>query len=553
MILLSLLACDGEGLAGLGGDEDAGEVVSIRIEPDEIRLETGDDEAAEVEFVAVAAFGDGSEAEIDLVAWESSNHSAGTIDDDGAFTSKTTNGGVTTITANHVGIEGAATVTVVYVDDVVNGDLPGIASAFKSATASDGGPEIEYPSDGLRVPRNLDGLSFFWRPDNDVVSRLRLQSAITDISVYTQGDDWTLDSSIWERIAASNREGDVAVTVTSGTWDGSTLGDVRTGSELSLVVNRFDARGSVVYWSTADRAIMRIPFGELDPAVFYEPTQGANCVGCHVLSNERDRMVVTHDGINGVFEVIDVSNPDEPIEEVGTDDNERVTFKAMHPEGSYMVASGGGELHLYQLWDGALVKTYSSGDFITQPDFHPDGDELVAVRVTTGVRDEFNFEYGEIVQASFDVETGELGDWDVIVASDGVNNRYYPTYSPDGAWIAYNKAPGRAYANLNARLAIAKSDGSFSVDLNNANGSDENMQNSWPRWGPLPDDDVLWLAFSSRSHYPGQTNEVKPPQLWVSGIDENLAEQGIDPSSAPFWLPGQDTDSDNHVPFWWEK
>ena len=171
----------------------------------------------------------------------------------------------------------------------------------------------------------------------------------------------------------------------------------------------------------------------------------------------------------------------------------------------------------------------------------------------SGTRDEFNFTHGEIVKASFDLETGDLGDWEVVVQSDGSNNRYYPSYSPDGEWIAFNKAVGRSYANRSAKLSLVKSDGSFVVDLVNANGEGDELQNSWPRWGPLPDDDVLWLAYSSRREYPGQTADAKPPQLWVTGIDENLAQQGLDPSSQPFWLPGQNTESDNHIPFWWEK
>ncbi len=547
MILLAILGCDGEGLFQDNGGGD--EIMSIRVEPPEVRVETGEEAPAEVEFVAVATFGDGSERELDLVAWESSNHSAGTIDDDGDFISRTTNGGVATITANHVGIEGTATVTVVYVDSWINGDLPGIAEAFDEATPASGGPDITYPYDELRVPRNLEGLRFFWEGADDVVSRLRLQSVITDMSVYTEGSDWTLDSDIWELIAASNREGHVTVNVTSGSWNGSSLTDVKVGGDLSMTVNRFDARGSVVYWSTADTAIMRIPFGELEASIFFAPESG-NCVGCHVLSNERDRMVVTHDGPSGRFQVINVADPDDPTEAVGTDDDRRATFKALHPEGSYMIASDAGQLHLYQLWDGLKVRTYDD-DYITQPDFHPDGDELVAVRVVSGHKDEFTFQQGEIVKASFDLETGDLGSWEVLVASDGTNNRYYPSYSPDGAWIAFNKAQGSAYANIQARLALVKSDGSIVIDLDNANGEGA-LQNSWPRWGPLPDDDVLWLAYSSRRAYPGQLPSTAP-QLWVTGIDENLAEQGLDPSAAPFWLPAQDTQSDNPVPIWWEK
>ena len=546
---LLLAACDGGGFLGSGDD---GGIVEIRVEPETISMEARDGAAAETDFTAVAVFGDGSEREIDLVAWESSNQSAGTIDEDGHFTSKDTNGGITTVTATHVGVAGSGEVTVVFVDSIVNGDLPGIDDAFRSAEASGGGPEILYPEDGLRLPRNLEGLSFFWdRDSDDQVSRLRLRSAITDISVYTAGESYTLNSTVWEQISASNREGEVEVSVSLGSWDGSQVSGVVEGPSQTLTVNRFDARGSVVYWASAEGGILRIPFGELEPEIFYRP-EDDRCVGCHAISNERDRMVVTHGGINGMFEVVDISDPADPAIEVDTQPDERSTFKSIHPDGTHMMASTLGELSLYQLWDGAHVATYTSEDYLTQPDFSPDGTEVVAVRAKDQNNpDEFRFELGEIVKASFDLETAELGEWEVLVASDGSNNRYYPTFSPSGEWIAFNKAPGPAYAHRAARLSLVKADGSIIIDLNKANGDGE-LQNSWPRWGPLPDDDILWLAYSSRREYPGK-GASQQPQIWITGIDERLAEQGVDPSSAPFWLPGQDVDSDNHIPVWWEK
>ena len=77
------------------------------------------------------------------------------------------------------------------------------------------------------------------------------------------------------------------------------------------------------------------------------------------------------------------------------------------------------------------------------------------------------------------------------------------------------------------------------------------LQNSYPRWAPLSDDDVMWLAFSSRRLYAGQ--DVPMPNVWVSAIDAAAAEVGQDPSSPAFWLPGQDHGTDNHLAVWWEE
>ena len=64
-------------------------------------------------------------------------------------------------------------------------------------------------------------------------------------------------------------------------------------------------------------------------------------------------------------------------------------------------------------------------------------------------------------------------------------------------------------------------------------------------------DDVLWLAFSSKRTYAVDPGEM--PQIWVAAIQPSLAEKDEDPSSSPFWLPGQEVNSDNHLPVWWAQ
>jgi hypothetical protein len=77
------------------------------------------------------------------------------------------------------------------------------------------------------------------------------------------------------------------------------------------------------------------------------------------------------------------------------------------------------------------------------------------------------------------------------------------------------------------------------------------ITNSWPKWGPLPDDDILWLAFSSKRAYGGVI--VGIPQVWVAAFDPARAEAGADPSFPAFWLPNQDPAQNNHIPVWAEE
>ncbi len=531
------------------GNLETSDIESLRIEPSELTLETELGSPASARFTAILVLNDGTEIELAEAAWASSNSSAGEVHDDGGFLSADANGGVTEISASYLGTTGTSTVTVIYTEDLFEeGADAGLAQAFESAQAGSGGPELSYPPDGIRVPRNLAGLGFSWDGAQDV-SRLRLRSEITDISVYTSQDTWTATSDLWERAVASNRGGEVAVTVQSGAWDGSSLTGVSEGSARELTVNRFDARGSVLYWATSDQAIRRVAFGETTSTSFWSGVEGASCVGCHVVSNERNLMVVTHDGVNGVFEVVDISDPEDPVRTVRPNDHERFTFKALTPDGEYILASNFGEFALYRT-DGNYERDYPElPPNITMPDISPDGRSVTFIQ-HGGAGSGFEFLDGDLVIADLDPETHDITNLRTLVDTD--SNVFYPAFSPDGAWIAYNRGAGRPYSNITAELWLVSTDGSIDIPLDAANSVGD-LQNSWSRWGPLPDDDVLWLAFSSRRTYPLADQGSTQPQIWVTGIDEALAAQGEDPSSPAFWLPGQDTRSDNHLPAWWDE
>lgn len=548
--MLWLVACSG--LSGLGGGSGT-DVVEVWVEPAEVTLYTTDGQPQEVQLEAWARFEDGLESTITLVSWGSSNLSAGDVDASGLFTSVDTNGGVTEVSANHLGISGSARITVVYTGSVLGpGADEALLAAFEAAEVTEGDwPTIDYPADQVRVPRNLEGLGFAWSAgDFDQASRIRLRSEITDISVVVAGSSqWVSTAALWEQIAAANRNGEVEVSVESGSWDGTTLSDVRRGPAITLTVNRLDADGSVLYWSSLDRGIMRIPVGETTSEAFWSGKSDNTCIGCHAVAESVDRMVVTHDGINGVFSVVNIANPDAPSVTVESNDSERYTFKTTSPDGRYILGSVFGELKLYELSTGKLVRRYTelAGYRLTQPDWSPDGETIVAVSVK-GRDDEFHFDGGEIVLIPWN--NGELGTPETLVPYSAQWNYYYPAWSPDGEWIAYNRTEGSGYASRKAQLFLVKPDGTVNVELTVANGVGE-LQNSYPRWGPLPDDEVLWLAFSSRRGY--ALADYGYPQIWVSAIDVEKAAAGEDPSSAPFWLPGQSPNSDNHLPYWWSR
>ena len=337
------LACQPEPLGLANGD-----IASIRVEPTELTLVTTPDEPAEAEFVAYATMADGTELEMDLLSWKVSNFSAGDIDEDGLFESVDTNGGITDVIAQSFGVEGAARVTVIFTEDVMANELPeAVAEFFKVAPSSDDPALLmTYPLDNVIIPRNLEGLGFAWDDASSVdttVYRLHFQSEITDISVYTDSLTWMSNSDLWEMISASNRDGRVTVSVSAGDWSGDSLSNVRQGPLINIQVNRFDARGSVLYWGIFEQtaSIMRIPIGTTDSEAFWTCEGNNCCIGCHALADDADRLAITHNG--GKFSVIDVSVPEEPEEVIPTtvDHSNHAAFKAISPDGKYMLGTDG--------------------------------------------------------------------------------------------------------------------------------------------------------------------------------------------------------------------
>ncbi len=550
--LIALLACEEE------SELLSTNVETLRVEPETLELETRLGEPASAQFEALATFSNGEEAPIDMVAWSVSSNSAGTIDDSGLFLAAESNGGHTLVTASHLGIEASAEVRVVYVSRTLEDGLDeAVSEAFDQADPSDNDAlELLYPFAGVAVPRNLEGLAFLWStPSNANVCRLGFQSELTDLAVLTEQESWVASSDLWTLITATNRESEVQVGLQCGYWDGQSLSEVQVGPSISLLANRFDAPGSVLYWETTNEVVVRLPVGELERSTFWPPEdRDIGCVGCHTLVEATQELVVTHDGQGGTFTVIDIDDPEAPVEAIMPDDQNRLTWHAVSPDGEWMLAVLNQELILYELDTGQpLYGLDMGGERFTQPDWSPDGETLVMVRITDTWRSDMAFYGGEIVLAPW--QDGKLGELQVIVPAEEGYNHYAPAFSPDGEWIAYNRSTDDAYSDHDAELWLISFDGQTQLSLDAANHQGE-VANSMPRWAPLPDDDVLWLAYSSTIPYPlrsVETQEAVVPQIWISAIDPSLAEQGEDPSSTPFWLPGQDWDSNNHVPVWWTQ
>ena len=407
-----------------------GEISSVRVDPPSATVVTRPGAPAELSFSAYATLYNGEEVPIDLVSWSSSNMSAGDVDEEGAFLTVDTNGGITDVLANTMGIVGGARVTVVFNTEVYDDIEESVSTAFVSASESaseDQNLTMRYPIDGVIVPRNLEGLGFKWSDDaasDSTVYRIRFRSEITDVSVYTSHGSWVSSSELWQMIAAANRKGLVQVNIEAGEWDGSSLSDVRAGPTIEINVNRFDARGSVLYWGVFEEnqtgAILRIPIGQTEAEDFYTCEGNNCCLGCHAISDDADRMVVTHSGMK--YSIVDIDDPYAPEEVVPVNDNKHASFKTLSPDGRFMFGVNNKRASLVDLDTGVELKNWNFGQRISHPDWSPDGRQIVYVRVTGADPSDMEFKGGEIVQVDFDEQNLELTNERVLKASDPMFN-----------------------------------------------------------------------------------------------------------------------------------
>lgn len=536
-------------------------VAQVEVLPGDVEVLTRATGGDGVQLTARVTYADGEVIDAtDLVEWTSSNETAGTISATGWFEPSTENGGVTWVKARFAGVEGQVTITVRYQDERVEGDAD--PSAFQDVTSFEPAQAWLYPQDGVNLPRNTPSIEFQWATPTllstgvdtgtldsggadtgDAASPgpmtwwLHFVSELTDVSIYTTEQSWTADEETWLGIAATNAGGTVTVEL-YGT-DGATAVQAET---LEIKVSRFDARGSIVYWSTSAAGFMQVPYGQAaESFLAYEET--GHCMGCHSVSRT-GYIAFTYAGGDGQ---LGVNKMEDRSEVIPFGEGANANFKTWSPDGSRLISTYQGSL---TLWDTATWQSLGEipiDGTATHVDWSPDGTQVALVLTDEHTWD-WSFTGGRIAVLPV-LGDDTFGVPVILYEADPGINAYYPAFSPDGNWIAFNTSTGDSYDDADAELHVISADGSEFYTLDAANFAPD-MTNSWPRWGPLPDDDILWLTFSSKRAY--GTHSVDKPQIWVTAFDPAAAAAGLDPSYPAFWLPNQDYEQSNHIPVWTE-
>lgn len=576
-------------LSACGDTENVAEVTLERLELTPLNPTVrAEGEAAALQFSVRAFWSDGAISEGVNASYRQSNQNAGSLSSDGYFVPRDDAGGITLITASWLGREARSQVTVqleqVLREEGIPESLVSQLDAAEVITDDTQAPTLLYPFDQTIVPRNIARFDVQWRPaEGKQLTILELESPTCRTRVLSLSDRWLPSAQAWASLAVPSSGGELTLRISSAEVSGegaslTLVGPIYAHSELTTVgISRLDTTGAIYYWSISDRGLKRISIDTQLTQDFFIPTsQQGGCVSCHTLSPSGQRMALVYPDPEGGARLgllgLEPNRP--PTELVSFADDVASSRGTFSPDEQYFVSTERGEVLLFEGRTGTFIRTVDLGfQWVANPSFSPSGDELVFAVPSSFIEDT-RFYDARIAAVPFD--DGDFGQPYWVTSRAEGYNQYNPTYSPDGAWIAFNQSrsygtndpEGDTLMDQSSEIWLVKVGGGAPIQLKKLSAIDETRLGapgadpvptlpdgstgyaaSLPVWGPLPDADLLWLSFSSLRGF-GHTASVGTPQIWLSAIEPSKAERGEDPSHPPFWLPLQDPSTHNHIPQW---
>ena len=488
-------------------------------------------------------------------------------------------GGEGTVEARFEGLSATARVTVHVTHVRVAAATPPDAPALLAAATEEPAlvPTIEYPAAGTVVPPNLGDFEVHWTAPRDAdLFEVAITARHATVRVYLapapgskapRAGSWaTLLPEEWRLLQRSSRGEPLAITVRGMHIDRPDRAG--TAETVTVRITDEDVRGGIYYWaaraSNGAGGIYRHDMGRAGEAAeqFYtaEQTPQGRCVGCHVLSRDGTRMAVTYDGGNRSATILDVATRAEllPL------DTYYWNFATFTPDGAHLLTTYDGALRLRDASTGEVVGRVDGVGYGTHPDFSPAGDAIVFVEVDArGADRDWSFAGGRIVTASFDPRTKTFGTPTPLplTEAEGVDNNFYPSWSPDGQWIIFNRARGNAYDASSATLWVVAADGSMPPRRLDAPDIGPGLTNAWARWAPFEQtlssgqeqEPLLWLTFSSKRDFGLRLVGASRPQIWMAPFFPARALRGESPSAPAFRLPIQSLETSNHIAQWTER
>jgi hypothetical protein len=485
-----------------------------------------------------------------------------------------TAGGVTRVHATHGSDGGKTSLTVRIKKIVITPGTPSDAPGKFGGPATGAAPTMVYPPDGTLIPPNLNELEVqFTPPAGATLFEVGLVGPALDLKIYTTcvavGGGCALlpDEDTWKLLSHASASTTVDLTLRSTDGSGSG-GPVGSAAARKLSFADDDLQGGLYYWAAASGSILRYDFGLRNQTAekFYTAAQsGSTCVGCHVLSRNGARIAV---GMNipgpAELRTLDVATRATLFDSGGMGipgmGSGGSNFEALSPDGMLALVNSGANLGLIDTGNGMSL---AAGAIMnaTMPDWSADGKSVVFIRDSSSscplglCGSQPGVSMGTLMMTSVSA-TSFSGETTLV---SGGGNNYYPSLSPDGAWVAFNRSTMNSYDAPDAKVLLVPTTGGAAVDLTAVNAA---VGNSWPKFAPLAQTfqgkTIYWLTFSSRRDYglrlqqAGKTQDMQIAQVWMVAVSPDRAAAG-DGGYPAFWLPFQDISTGNHIAQWTEK
>ena len=438
-------------------------------------------------------------------------------------------------------------------------------------------PEIVYPYDHTAMPPNLYLVEWQWHPVGGAdLYVTTFEGRLTTVHHVSTSSSFILDPVTWRALANGNLATPMTVTVRAASRDNL----ARAGAaSIEIRIGPSELLGGLYYFSTTEgetqQGIFRYDFGvPVATATSFLTQQAAGeCVGCHAVSRDGSRMGVTFLGGYGNLATLDVSNPGQYL--IGGPagpqrggfvqffDDDRGLLAVYDNQPDDAADPLNGQIRVYDTATGAADDTrlvpLTAGRRGSHVAVAPDGLTVAFVEYTDVSHRPIFEEEGAIMMSLYRPNTRSWDTPRTLVPFDGTYNNYYPSFSPDGQWLLFNRAQsGRAYDNPAASIWVIRADGSGDpIELVSANRL-EGVTNSWPRWAPFVQESEfgnqqMWFAFSSKRDYGLRLVGEERAQLWMASFEPATALSGGDGSAPAFWLPFQNIETQNHTPTWTER
>ena len=478
-------------------------------------------------------------------------------------------GAVTSVKAVVGNEYGLAALTVKLHKIVIGPGAPSDGPTQFGGPATGSAATMVYPADGVLVPPNLSELELqFNPPAGATLYEVGLQGPALDMKIYTpcvtlgSGCGYLPDETTWKLLSEASASTTVDLTLRSTSGAGKPVGAIAP-QKLSFADANVD--GGLYYWAAASGSIMRYDFGlrgQKAEKWYTAAMAGATCVGCHVLSRDGTRVAV---GLNvpgpAELRTLDVATRKTLYDSggigAGGPPMGGSNFEAVSFDGTKALVNAGNDLALIDVANGMSIAAPALTN-ADMPDWSPDSSTVVFARgsgcppiigcgSTPGVS-AASLLLSKVNGTTFAAATP-------LVTASGSDNNYYPSFSPDGVYVAFNRSGMQSYDAPDARVMVVPTAGGAAIDL----AVNATVGNSWPKFAPLAahfqGDTIYWLTFASRRDYglrlqqSGKMQKDQIAQLWMVAVSPKRLMAG-DRGYPAFWLPFQDMSTGNHIAQW---